>query len=717
MAGRSKEAVSVDGAKAKSRSKDSKAHKPPRDAKTEAATKPQRASKSTARREATKPRRASRFFAEGWYERFLQYISVAILVLCIAEISMRLGQGHILGDQGLGKNVPAILPIADILYYVGTTVESYFPLVAAFMLAFAAAKRPNAAVGLAVLGCWAGYLGATTAMSRYNSATTQGAITGVDLGLAGGILVGFTVAACWSSFRFRKVANWSRMLSGIPMIILVSATAGVVLGILVGVAYQLLYLLVTVALGSLMLSGIDVLGAALYGLLHPLAEVAGFSSLLNIVPYNEYGSCQTTMGDTLNGSYRCFVYGGTQLEGQQALYLAGGYPVVAFGLTALFLVLWLQLKGRNRQYWGIMYWFLVLSAFLVGAEKPALYLLVFAAPMLLLVHAVASAVSYGLTAFLGITIGWAGGPGILDMLRWLESGNGILTLLILGVIFAAIYTVIAIVALRIKGEKLNLGGFGTPYITKPFMGIPNSTAKSTAKKSGSADSTSKETTDSPQAEASNESGDKTQHVRVEPKEATMGSPNSPDASAPTTTQPTADTSHGQTASQTSNLNDKTIGTAPISEQPSAEPQPVTYPQSNNPAFRAGNGYPMPAVGYAPEANPYPNGYGNGYVPTPGYEAERYPQEGYANPYLSEYRAGGYVNNEGYPAEYPATNYTPEGYPMDYPAETTPNYGYQNYGYPAAYREGTDQMPYPGMNYPPKTTPEQPQKGQSEGNQA
>lgn len=682
MAGKAKTAKVVDDAESgRVSAAESRAGKAKKKAKdTSAAKKPAKRTKTAkVPQTAAKQQRFVRFLASEWYERFLQYLFVAILVLCAAEMSLRLGQGHILGDQGVGKVFPAILPVADILYYVGTTVESYFPLIVAFILAFAAAKRPNAAIGLAALAGWAGYLGATMALSRYSTASSQGEVSGVDLGLMGGILVGFLVAGCWSGFRFRKIAPWARMVSGIPLVVMICATGGVVLGIVVGVFYQLFYLLITVAVGTAMVSAPGPLGAALYGFLHPIAEVTGFSSLLNIVPYNIYGSCQTTQGDTLNGSYRCFVYGGTQMEGQQALFLAGGYPVVAFGLAALFLVLLLQLKGGNRQYWRIMYWFLIASTFLVGADKPALYLLCFAAPALLLIHAVASAFAYALTAVLGVTIGWAGGPGVVDLLRWMGTGEGILVLLILGVLFAAIYVMIAIFTMKVKGRRLNLGGFGVSYITKPFMGIPNTSGQT---KPASAVTSPKSTA----VQDTSETG-ASAPVRQEPPET------SPAPARPRPSEPVVKTTAPA----------QPVAAQPAMEQPVSAAEPVTAaPASAAPTALGTESTPEaspvqtePAV-QPPSAEAHPETYPEDAAANPAY-----PQQGYAqNPY-------GYQAS-GYPEAYPA-------YPAEYGGGYNPQlYGYQGtpYGYPAAYNPAT--MPQAGpaapifsAPQPPVVSPEEP----------
>ena len=687
MAGKGKTAKAVDNpesgrisaAESRAGKAKKKAEKPP------AAKKPAKRTKGAkVPRAAVKQQRFARFLAPGWYERFLQYLFVAILILCAAELSLRLGQGHILGDQGFGKVFPGILPIADILYYVGTTVESYFPLIVAFMLAFAAAKRPNAAIGLAALAGWVGYLGATMALSRYSTASSQGEVSGVDLGMMGGILVGFLVAGCWSEFRFRKVAPWARMVSGIPLVVMICATGGVVLGIVVGVFYQLLYLIITVAAGTAMMVAPGPLGAALYGFLHPIAEVTGFSALLNIAPYNLYGSCQTTQGDTLNGSYRCFVYGGTQMEGQQALFLAGGYPVVAFGLAALFLVLLLQLKGGNRQYWRIMYWFLIASTFLVGAEKPALYLLFFAAPALLMVHAVASAFSYAITAALGVTIGWAGGPGLVDLMRWMGTGEGILVLLILGVLFAAIYVMVAIFTMKVKGQRLNLGGFGVPYITKPFMGIPNS--------SGETKPAPAVTSPKPAAvKDTSETG-----VSASVREETP-------ATSPAPTQPRPSEPVVETTAAVPPTPAQPVATQPAMEPPViaepviAEPviaEPVALEPESSPEVPLVEIEPVEPVEQPLPAEAYPEAYPE----TSAAVNPAYPQQGYVqNPY--GYQA------PGYPETYPA-------YPAEYGGGYNPQlYGYQGtpYGYPAAYNPAAmPQATPPAQNFSaPQTQPQAP----------
>lgn len=412
-----------------------------------------------------------KYFAAGWRPRFVEYMLVALLLLCFAFLTKRIGQADILGDQGLGQSATSLLPVADILYYVGSSIESFFPLIVAFLLAFAAAKRPNAAMGMAVVATWAGYMGSTTAISRYIGAVTTGQGAGINLGFFGGILVGAWTAIGWTTFRFRKVAPQARMISGIPLAILLCATGGVVLGIMVGVGYQLAYLAVVLGLGAVFLNSPAPVAVALYAFLHPFAEVAGLGKLLDTVPFKQYGSCQNDNGDPLNGSYVCFIYGGKQLEGQQSLFLSGGYPVVGFGLTALFLVLWIQLKGKNRQYWAIAYWMMAIATFLSGMDSAALYLFALAAPRLLLAHAVVSVVSYTVTALLVVTIGWAGGPGLIDLIRWFPSGDGLPFLAILGVVFAAVYAMLAMTLVVHNKKPSLLGGYGTAKISKPFMSL------------------------------------------------------------------------------------------------------------------------------------------------------------------------------------------------------------------------------------------------------
>ena len=261
------------------------------------------------------------------------------------------------------------------------------------------------------------------------------------------------------------------MISGIPLAILLCATGGVVLGIMVGVGYQLAYLAVVLGLGAVFLNSPAPVAVALYAFLHPFAEVAGLGKLLDTVPFKQYGSCQNDNGDPLSGSYVCFIYGGKQLEGQQSLFLSGGYPVVGFGLTALFLVLWIQLKGKNRQYWAIAYWMMAIATFLSGMDSAALYLFALAAPRLLLAHAVVSVVSYTVTAVLVVTIGWAGGPGLIDLIRWFPSGDGLPFLVILGVVFAAVYAMLGMTLVVHNKKPSLLGGYGTAKISKPFMSL------------------------------------------------------------------------------------------------------------------------------------------------------------------------------------------------------------------------------------------------------
>lgn len=721
--------------------------------------KPRRGDSHPQEKTGKKPPRSrlfDRFFADDWYRHFLEYFFVGTLILCVGVLTKRLGQADIIGDQGLGSSLKSVLPIADILYYVGAAMESYFPLMVAFMLAFAAAKRPNAAVALAVLSGWSGYIGATTALSQYSTGATSGAIAGIDLGLFGGVLVGFLSAACWSTFRFRRVTTWARMVSGIPLVIIITATAGVILGILTGVVYQLLYLVVVLGLGALFKTAPEPVAAAIYGFLHPLAEVTGWGSLLDITPFKLYGSCQTPSGDTLNGSYTCFIYGGSQIEGQQALFLAGGYPVVGFGLTALFLVLWFQLRGENRQYWKILYWLVILSTFLAGAEKVGIFMLVFSAPVLLLAHMVASALSYAITAVLAITVGWAGGPGLIDLLRWQKSGTGAILLVILGIFFAAIYVIMGMLIMGRRGKKISLPGFGVPYITKPFMGIPTPVGKhgknagsegekpakdaaihaadneSDARGKGSADldnagpnNVSKEIRGSYRDEIkAEETGKDAVGDKTSPEVANVSAEPEPSADIPT--QPATTTATEQEfASQLADAPQMPTGGEPeprepvpsepqLSEPVSSEPNPV-YPEVTYPDYQGG---------FAGEPADYSAGYQADYYPQPVYPPQSYqspttyPPEGYGADGYSQvdYSQNGYLQQYGEPGveqPYAPQPYQeassapdavyPEGPEAQYPVEAQsaeesaaqyPNGAPRPGmpGYPAGY-------PYPPQGYP------------------
>lgn len=598
------------------------------------------------KRPATKVKRRGFFgtyVAAGWYRRFLEYFFVSLLILCVAVLTKRLGQADILGDQGLGKSLNSILSIADILYHVGNSMESNYPLIVAFILAFAAAKRPNSGVALAVLAAWSGYAGATTALSQYLAGASAGAVTEIDLGVFGGVLIGFITAISWSMFRFRRVTIWARMVSGIPLVIVIAATAGVILGILMGVFFQILYLVVAVGIGSAILNAPEPVAAALYAFLHPIAEVTGWSSLLDIAPFKTYGSCQAPSGDTIKGSYNCFIYGAHPLEGQQALFLAGGYPVVCFGLTTLFLVIWLQLKGETRQYWRILYLLVVISTFLTGADKVGIYLLAFAAPGLLVAHMVGAAVSYAVTAVFMVTIGWTGGPGVVDLLRWSQTGSGMLILLILGVFFAAVYLIFGLLAVRRRGKTLLFPGFGVPYITKPFMGIPKPAKKPDAA-FGEATSDATEKKDSPAPV-------KTAAPKMAPHES------EPNAA-------------GNATKAVRNASTPAAPAAPAAAKPEPAGAKPTESVASNPADSIAASRPLAPT--APVATPG-NASATGY-PAAGYE--RY--EGYE---------GAAYNMPGYPS---AGAYPPEGYP--------PQGGYPMAGgryYPDASGRGS----YPVGTYP------------------
>ncbi|WP_298633956.1 ABC transporter permease [uncultured Mobiluncus sp.] len=262
----------------------------------------------------------------------------------------------------------------------------------------------------------------------------------------------------------------------------------------------------------------------------------------------------------------------------------------------------------------------------------------------------------------------------------------ILVLLIMGVLYAAIYVMIATFTIKIKGKRLNLGGFGVPYITKPFMGIPNN--------SGDVEfAPALASPKSNNAKDTLETGESTS-VRDEDSDA-YPAPEKTVPAQPALAEPVAaDTALEQPVIA------EPVTAEPVSVNPESLPeQPLVQTEPVNESTAQPSQPVIPSPGAYPET--YPEDIA---APNPAY-----PPQGYAqNPY--GYQAPGYP--EAYPA-YP--EYRPE-YGGGYNPQL---YGYQGnaYGYPAAYNPAAMPQANPAVQnfsapQPPVVPPENPSEPDS-----
>ncbi|MGL5550422.1 MAG: PTS transporter subunit EIIC, partial [Culicoidibacterales bacterium] len=123
-------------------------------------------------------------------------------------------------------------------------------------------------------------------------------------------------------------------------------------------------------------------------------------------------------------------------------FMAGFFPIMMFGLPALVLAMYFAAKKQNRKAVAGMLISLALTSFLTGVTEPIEFLFIFLSPVLLVVHALLSGLSFFITDTLGILHGFTFSAGAIDYLLNFGLATKPALLLAVGAGMGALYFVI-----------------------------------------------------------------------------------------------------------------------------------------------------------------------------------------------------------------------------------------------------------------------------------
>lgn len=206
-----------------------------------------------------------------------------------------------------------------------------------------------------------------------------------------GIIAGLIGAWCYNKFKDTKLPDALSFFSGKRSVAIVTAGLSLVVAVILMFVWPVVYTgLVT--FGE-WISTLGPFGAGLYGFFNRLLIPTGLHHALNSVFWFDVAGINDLV-NFLAGSNGAGVYGVT---GQ---YMAGFFPVMMFGLPGAALAMYLTAKTtRKKVTYGIMLSAAVAS-FFVGVTEPLEFSFMFLAPWLYLIHAVFTAISVGVAAWL-----------------------------------------------------------------------------------------------------------------------------------------------------------------------------------------------------------------------------------------------------------------------------------------------------------------------------
>lgn len=253
----------------------------------------------------------------------------------------------------------------------------------------------------------------------------------VDAKVLGGVVMGIVVALLYQRFYRTKLPDWAGFFSGRRLVPILSALAGLLIGIVFGLIWPVL----GTGLHNFgeWLVGSGAVGAGIFGVANRALIPVGMHHLLNSFPWFQAGEYNGKNGDIAR------FLEGDPTAGQ---FMTGFFPIMMFALPAACLAIVHCARPERRKVVGGMMFSLALTSFVTGVTEPIEFTFMFVAPVLYAIHAVLTGVSMALTWALGMKDGFGFSAGLVDFGLNLGIATKPWLLVLVGLCFAVVYYVI-----------------------------------------------------------------------------------------------------------------------------------------------------------------------------------------------------------------------------------------------------------------------------------
>lgn len=369
-------------------------------------------------------------------QRIGRSLMLPIATLPAAALMVRLGQPDMLGRPDFPASVKRV---AEFLAAGGGALIDNMPLLFAVGIAVGFARKSDGSTALAAV---VGYLVFKNVLETFtdgNLPKVEKVVDGevgtaappVDAGVLGGVVMGLVVALLYQRYYRKKLPDWLGFFGGRRLVPILSAFAGLFLGVLFGYIWPVLG---TGLHGfGTWLVGSGAAGAGVYGVANRALIPIGMHHLLNSFPWFQAGSYKGQHGDIAR------FLAGDPSAGQ---FMTGFFPIMMFALPAACLAMYHCARPERRKLVGGLMISLALTAFITGVTEPIEFSFMFIAPVLYAIHAVLTGISMALVWALGMKDGFGFSAGAIDFLLNLGIATNPWGLVVVGLIFAVVYYVV-----------------------------------------------------------------------------------------------------------------------------------------------------------------------------------------------------------------------------------------------------------------------------------
>ncbi|MFF7737248.1 MULTISPECIES: PTS transporter subunit EIIC [unclassified Streptomyces] len=369
-------------------------------------------------------------------QRIGRSLMLPVAVLPAAALLVRLGNDDMLGRP----EFPAFLTkIAGFMAAGGNAILDNMALLFAVGIAIGFAKKSDGSTALAAV---TGYLVFQRVLATFtdpNQPKVETAVEGkvvmvekaVNAGVLGGVVMGIVVALLYQRFYRTKLPDWAGFFGGRRLVPILSAFAGLIIGVVFGYIWPVL----GAGLHNLgeWLVGSGAVGAGIFGVANRALIPVGMHHLLNSFPWLQAGEYEGKHGDISR------FLAGDPTAGQ---FMTGFFPIMMFALPAACLAIVHCARPERRKVVGGMMFSLALTSFVTGVTEPIEFTFMFIAPVLYAIHAVLTGVSMALTWALGMKDGFGFSAGAIDFALNLGIATNPWGLALVGLCFAAVYYVV-----------------------------------------------------------------------------------------------------------------------------------------------------------------------------------------------------------------------------------------------------------------------------------
>jgi PTS system N-acetylglucosamine-specific IIC component len=394
-------------------------------------------------------------------------LMLPIAVLPVAGLLMRLGQDDI-------ANLAPALHL-HFLAAAGGAVFDYLGLLFAIGVAVGFARENHGAAGLAGVVCYVVAtegakalipakpqdlaLVAQAADAARALVTAQSKANLIhDLSVPIGILSGVISGLLYNRFHNIRLPEYLAFFGGRRFVPIVAGLTGAVLALAFGLGFP------TLETGlqnfSHTITGAGDLGLFAYGFLNRLLIVTGLHHILNNVVWFILGDYHGATGDL----HRFFAG-----DPSAGTFMAGFFPVMMFGLPAACLAMYRAAPPERRKSVGGMLLSMALTSFLTGVTEPVEFTFMFLAPVLFLVHAALTGLSFIIMHALNVKLGFSFSAGLFDYLLNFNKATNPWLLIPVGLAYSVVYyavfrVVIAVFKLKTPGRDAEEGLEAAPPV-------------------------------------------------------------------------------------------------------------------------------------------------------------------------------------------------------------------------------------------------------------